>query len=112
MTGASDAPIQADDDVAETRIRPCQRSQPLQSLAPDLQGTTLRRVGGVADPRELSRHISRQRSIMWRAVRVGLTAPVDVMRDAAVAGLGIACLPIPHAERQLVNGTLVEVLAG
>ena len=70
MTGASDAPIQADDDVAETRIRPCQRSQPLQSLAPDLQGTTLRRVGGVADPRELSRHISRQRSIMWRAVRV------------------------------------------
>ncbi|MET4596216.1 MULTISPECIES: hypothetical protein [unclassified Sphingomonas] len=49
---------------------------------------------------------------MWRAVRVRLTAPVDVMRDAAVAGLGIACLPIPHAERQLVNGTLVEVLAG
>ncbi len=49
---------------------------------------------------------------MWRAVRGRLTAPVDVMRDAAVAGLGTAWLPIPHAERQLVNGTLVEVLAG
>jgi DNA-binding transcriptional LysR family regulator len=41
-----------------------------------------------------------------------VTNDVDVMRDAAVAGLGIACLPIPHAERQLVDGTLVEVLAG
>ncbi len=34
------------------------------------------------------------------------------MRDAAVAGLGIACLPLPHAERQLADGILVEVLAG
>lgn len=40
------------------------------------------------------------------------TNDVDVMRDAAVAGLGIACLPLPHAERQLAAGMLVEVLAG
>lgn len=41
-----------------------------------------------------------------------VTNDVDVMRDAAVGGLGIACLPLPHAERQLADGTLVEVLAG
>lgn len=41
-----------------------------------------------------------------------ITNDVDVMRDAAVAGLGIACLPLPHAERQLADGRLVEVLAG
>ncbi|WP_375420618.1 LysR substrate-binding domain-containing protein [uncultured Sphingomonas sp.] len=40
------------------------------------------------------------------------TNDVDVLRDAAVAGLGVACLPQPHAERQLADGTLVEVLAG
>lgn len=40
------------------------------------------------------------------------TNDVDLMRDAAVAGLGIACLPRPHAERQLMDGTLVEVLVG
>lgn len=40
------------------------------------------------------------------------TNDVDVMRDAAMAGLGICCLPLPHAERQLAEGTLVEVLAG
>jgi DNA-binding transcriptional LysR family regulator len=40
------------------------------------------------------------------------TNDVDVMRDAAVAGLGIACLPLPHAQRQLADGSLVEVLVG
>lgn len=40
------------------------------------------------------------------------TNDVDVMRDAAVAGLGVACLPLPHVEQQLANNTLVEVLAG
>lgn len=39
-----------------------------------------------------------------------VTNDVDVLRDAAVAGLGIACLPLPHAERQLAEGALVEVL--
>ena len=41
-----------------------------------------------------------------------VTNDVDVMRDAAVAGLGVICLPLPHAEQQLAGGTLVEVLAG
>ena len=41
-----------------------------------------------------------------------VTNDVDVMRDAAVAGLGIACLPLPHAEQQIAAGTLVELLAG
>ncbi|GJE68712.1 LysR family transcriptional regulator [Methylorubrum podarium] len=37
---------------------------------------------------------------------------VDVMRDAAVAALGVACLPRPHVDRHLESGALVEVLAG
>lgn len=41
-----------------------------------------------------------------------ITNDVDVLRDAAVAGLGVACLPLPHAARQLADGTLVEVMAG
>lgn len=40
------------------------------------------------------------------------TNDVDVLRDAAVSALGIACLPLPHAADQLAAGTLVEVLAG
>ncbi len=48
-----------------------------------------------------------------RAIRGDFTTnDIDVMRDAAVAGLGVSCLPLPHAERQLADGTLVEVLAG
>lgn len=41
-----------------------------------------------------------------------VTNDVDVMRDGAVAGLGVACLPLPHVTRQLAEGALVEVLAG
>lgn len=41
-----------------------------------------------------------------------ITNDVDLLRDAAVAGLGIACLPLPHAERQLADGSLAEVLEG
>lgn len=41
-----------------------------------------------------------------------LTNDVDVLRDAAVAGLGVACLPLPHAEKQLADRTLTEVLSG
>jgi DNA-binding transcriptional LysR family regulator len=41
-----------------------------------------------------------------------VTNDVDVMRDAAVAALGVACLPRPHVDHQLGSGTLVEVLAG
>lgn len=41
-----------------------------------------------------------------------VTNDIDVMRDAAVAGLGIACLPLPHAERHLADETLVELLPG
>ncbi|WP_439485706.1 LysR family transcriptional regulator [Blastomonas fulva] len=40
------------------------------------------------------------------------TNDIDVLRDAAVSGLGIACLPLPHAALQLAAGTLVEVLSG
>jgi DNA-binding transcriptional LysR family regulator len=41
-----------------------------------------------------------------------ITNDVDVLRDAAVAGLGVACLPLPHAEQPLGEGRLVEVMAG
>ncbi|SFO34095.1 LysR family transcriptional regulator [Sphingomonas sp. OK281] len=41
-----------------------------------------------------------------------ITNDIDVMRDAALAGLGVTCLPLPHAALQLEDGTLVEVLAG
>lgn len=48
-----------------------------------------------------------------RSVRGEFTTnDIDVMRDAAVAGLGVVCLPLPHAAQQLADGTLVEVLAG
>ncbi|MFD1950329.1 LysR family transcriptional regulator [Sphingomonas arantia] len=48
-----------------------------------------------------------------RAVRGDfITNDVDVMRDAALAGLGVTCLPLPHAALQLAEGSLVEVLAG
>ncbi|KQS71441.1 hypothetical protein ASG39_21640 [Rhizobium sp. Leaf371] len=41
-----------------------------------------------------------------------VTNDVDVMRDAAVSGVGVACLPAPHVETQLKSGALVEVLNG
>ena len=41
-----------------------------------------------------------------------ITNDIDLMRDAAVAGLGVTCLPLPHAGLQLADGSLVEVLAG
>lgn len=41
-----------------------------------------------------------------------VTNDVDVMRDAAVAGLGIACLPDPHIRQQMEEGLLVELLPG
>ncbi|HEX8445590.1 MAG TPA: LysR family transcriptional regulator [Sphingomonas sp.] len=48
-----------------------------------------------------------------RAIRGDfVTNDVDLMRDAAAAGLGICCLPLPHAVRHLADGRLVEVLAG
>ncbi len=48
-----------------------------------------------------------------RSVRGNFTTnDIDVMRDAALAGLGVTCLPLPHAARQLADGTLVEVLVG
>nr|GFD60066.1 hypothetical protein [Tanacetum cinerariifolium] len=54
-TRAGDAQVQADEDAAEVRIGSRQHPQPLQPGAPshrstDLQGTTLRRLGGVAGP--------------------------------------------------------------
>jgi DNA-binding transcriptional LysR family regulator len=39
-----------------------------------------------------------------------VTNDVDVMRDAAVGGVGVACLPLPHVEEHLKSGALVEVL--
>ena len=48
-----------------------------------------------------------------RSVRGDFTTnDIDVMRDAAVSGLGVTCLPLPHAALQLAEGSLVEVLAG
>lgn len=48
-----------------------------------------------------------------RAIRGDFTTDdIDVMRDAAVAGLGVTCLPLPHADRHLKDGALVEVLTG
>jgi DNA-binding transcriptional LysR family regulator len=48
-----------------------------------------------------------------RSVRGDFTTnDIDVMRDAAVSGLGVTCLPLPHAALQLADGTLVEVLTG
>ncbi|MBB3997601.1 LysR family transcriptional regulator [Aureimonas pseudogalii] len=41
-----------------------------------------------------------------------VTNDVDVMRDAAVGGVGVACLPAPHVEAQLNSGVLVEILRG
>ncbi|TGD99302.1 LysR family transcriptional regulator [Methylobacterium nonmethylotrophicum] len=41
-----------------------------------------------------------------------VTNDVDLMRDAALAGLGIASLPQPCVEAQIATGALVEVLAG
>lgn len=41
-----------------------------------------------------------------------VTNDVDVMRDAAVGGVGVACLPLPHVEERLKSGALVEVLRG
>ena len=59
-TRAGDAPLRSDEDAAEVRLGPRQRPQALQPGAPsyrliDPQGTTLRRIGGVADPGELAR---------------------------------------------------------
>ena len=83
-----------------------------------------------ADPDDLDRHrclcyrhtssgivhrweFERDGRAFERAIRGDFTTnDIDVMRDAAVAGLGVSCLPLPHAERQLADGTLVEVLAG
>ncbi len=41
-----------------------------------------------------------------------VTNDVDVLRDAAVAGMGIACLPHPHVEQHLTAGTLVALMPG
>jgi DNA-binding transcriptional LysR family regulator len=41
-----------------------------------------------------------------------VTNDIDVMRDAAAAGVGVACLPAPHVEQHLKSGALVEVLRG
>lgn len=41
-----------------------------------------------------------------------VTNDVDLMRDAALAGLGIACLPRPPVEEAIAAGALVEVLPG
>lgn len=82
------------------------------------------------DPEDLARHrclcyryTSSGVVHRWKFERDGLmsersvrgdftTNDIDVMRDAALAGLGITCLPLPHAALQLSEGTLVEVLIG
>ena len=66
--------------LTEVRLRSRQRPQPLQSRTPprrphDLQGTTLCRPGGVADRRELGPCPQSPSSIVWRRVRIRLTAP-------------------------------------
>lgn len=48
-----------------------------------------------------------------RAIRGDFTTnDIDAMRDAALAGLGVTCLPLPHAAQQLADGSLVELLSG
>lgn len=41
-----------------------------------------------------------------------VTNDVDVMRDAALSGLGVACLIVEQASAHLASGELVEVLPG
>lgn len=41
-----------------------------------------------------------------------ITNDVDVMRDAALSGLGVSCLIVDQAKAHLATGDLVEVLAG
>jgi transposase-like protein len=67
--GAGNAEVQADEDAAKIRFRPRQRPQSLQPRTPshrptDLQGTTLHRAGGVADPCKLDRHVQRSTCIV------------------------------------------------
>ncbi len=79
-------------------IRPRQPPQPLQPGAPPhrsthLPGMTLRRAGGVASPCKLGRCLQRPACIVWRAVRVRLTAPfaggnLIVLRNLIVDGDG------------------------
>ena len=67
-------------DPAEIRIHPRPLSQSLRPGAPsrrsrDLQAKTLGRLGPVAVSRELSVPVPSPKSIVWRAVRLCLTAP-------------------------------------
>lgn len=91
----------------------------------------LARRGRPLDPDGLARHdgIARRavgsgRLLSWTLRREdGLQAPVDLrtvmvcddpeaMAQAALAGIGIAVLPLPHAQPFLRSGALVDVLPG
>ncbi len=41
-----------------------------------------------------------------------ITNDVDLMRDAALSGLGLCCLILDQARAHLASGDLVEVLSG
>lgn len=86
--------------------------------------------GAPATPDELPRHrcicyryTSAGTMHVWEVVSEGriseqpvaasfATNDIDVMRDAAVCGVGVTCLPLPHAAPYLASGALVEVLGG
>ncbi len=86
--------------------------------------------GAVREPDNLGRHrclcyryTSSGTIHVWEFVRDGhrfgravpgafVTNDVELMRDAALAGLGVACLPRACVEGGIEAGSLVEVLAG
>lgn len=89
-TRASDAADSTDEDLAKVRIGPCQHPRRLPPEAPpyrptNLPGTTVRRAGRVAGARELSREHCSPTCIVWRAIRVRLTAPFGRL-SARLAG--------------------------
>lgn len=57
--------------------------------------------------------LERDGQMSGRTVRGNFTTnDIDVMRDAALTGLGVACPPLPHVALQLATGSLLEVLIG
>lgn len=56
--------------------------------------------------------VSGERIVQQTVAGSFVTNDVDVMRDGAIGGLGVACLPLPHVLADLTSGALVEVLTG
>jgi DNA-binding transcriptional LysR family regulator len=54
----------------------------------------------------------REESLVLEPPATFLSNDVDLLMEAAVAGLGVASLSVPQAASRLASGALVEVLAG